>query len=151
MVFLGEREEVKKTVSVLMFGLLFVSVLTFALNIEPAKSWTGGTITILSDGSIDPSDAPIQRNGNLYTLTGNISTNNVNGIVIERDDIVIDGAGYTLQGIQEQETTGIVMFNRINVEIRRIRIEKYDCGIQLTDSNYNNITGNIIVELIGMA
>ena len=47
------------------------------------------------NGSIDPVGAPIQRNGNIYTLTGNI-TSSADGIVVQRDNIIIDGAGYTV-------------------------------------------------------
>src|SRR3990170_2617061 len=53
-----------------------------------------GTIYIRPDGSVDPSTAPIQRVGNTYTLTANT----YDSIVVEKDNVVVDGAGYTLRG-----------------------------------------------------
>lgn len=53
------------------------------------------TIRIRSDGSVDPSFAPIRHDGNLYILTGNTS-----GVVIEKDNMTLDGAGLTVQGLQ---------------------------------------------------
>jgi len=51
------------------------------------------TIYIKADGSVEGTDK-IQRNGNIYTFTGDIS----DSIIVEKNDIVIDGAGYQLQG-----------------------------------------------------
>src|SRR5512135_1267353 len=61
---------------------------------------------IKSDGSVDPSLAPIQRTGNTYTLTSDIVGYT---IAIERDDVVLDGAGYTLTGVGT--STGIFVKN----------------------------------------
>lgn len=52
------------------------------------------TIYIRSDGSIDPPKSSITFNGEIYTFRGDIS----GSIIIERDNVVIDGAGYTLRG-----------------------------------------------------
>ena len=65
-----------------------------------------GTIYIKTDGSIDPPTAPIQRNGGLYTLTGNI-TSDSDGIMIERKNMTVDGAGDTVQGIEAWDYRGI--------------------------------------------
>jgi hypothetical protein len=71
-------------------------VLLLAFNIKPAKgAWTG-TVYIRADGSIYPLDAPIMTYDNLtYTLTENITSSD-NGIIVERDNIILDGAGYTI-------------------------------------------------------
>ncbi len=66
------------------------------------------TIEITANGDVIGTDK-IQRNGNIYTFTGDI----VGSIVIFRDGIVVDGAGYTLQGngyrtgVWFQEITGV--------------------------------------------
>ncbi len=52
------------------------------------------TIYIRPDGSIDPSTTPIIHDGDIYTFGEDIS----GSIIIERDSVVIDGAGYTLSG-----------------------------------------------------
>jgi len=59
--------------------------------------WTG-TVYIRADGSIDPPDAPIITYDNVtYTLTDNIASSDC-GIIILRDGIVIDGAGFSVEG-----------------------------------------------------
>ena len=52
-------------------------------------------IYIRNDGSVEPATAPIERTGNLYKLTGNIV---LYTIEIQCDNIILDGAGYTIQG-----------------------------------------------------
>jgi hypothetical protein len=60
----------------------------------PVKAQYQGSISINADGSIEPSTAPIVCQGNVHTLTENIS----GSMIIHRSNIVIDGAGYTLYG-----------------------------------------------------
>jgi len=50
------------------------------------------TIFIRADGSIEGIES-IQRTGNVYTFTETIFNQS---IVVEKDNIVVDGAGYTL-------------------------------------------------------
>ncbi|MCW4006287.1 MAG: hypothetical protein NWF04_06815 [Candidatus Bathyarchaeota archaeon] len=52
------------------------------------------TVKILPDGSLEPTTYPIQRYGNVYTFTGNVYAS----IIVDCDNIVIDGSGYTLEG-----------------------------------------------------
>ncbi len=52
------------------------------------------TIFIQPDGTINPSNVPIQRNGDIYTFTGNVS----DPILIQKSNITLDGAGYSLVG-----------------------------------------------------
>ena len=53
------------------------------------------TIAIESDGSINSTVAPIQRVGDTYTLTGNIVNETIS---IQKDNIVLNGDGYTIEG-----------------------------------------------------
>jgi len=104
------------------------------------------TIYIRADGSIDPPIAPIQRNGDLYTLIGNI-TSDADGIVIERNNMILDGAGYTVKGIGfPSSLTGINLTGRSNVTIRNTQIKKFWTGIFLQDSSNNNISDNTITS-----
>ena len=123
----------RKTVSIIMLTLLLTSTLTLAFNIQPVKSTWTGTVYIRADGSIDPPDAPIQRDGNVYTLTGNI-TSSADGIVVERDNIIIDGADYTIQGIGTRAYIGISLSGRNNITIKHTNIKNYAHGIWLGDS-----------------
>ena len=133
----GERKLFKRTVAVMIQILLFIGMLTLAFNIQPVKS--SGTIYIRADGSVDPSGAPILRKGDLYTLTSNI-TSNTDGIVIERDNMTLDGAGCTLKGGGSGD--GIHLSGRHNVTIKNTDIKSFDTGILLDNSSNNTVSGN---------
>jgi len=119
---------------------LLVGTLNVAFNVQKAKA--SGTIHIRADGSLDPPDAPISTVDNVtYTLTGNI-TSDTDGIVIERNNIVVDGASYTVQGTGSG--TGIALSGRSNVTIRNVVIKKFFLGIELKRSTNNAVYGNDI-------
>jgi len=112
-------------------------MLTLAFNIQLVKA--SGTIYIKADGSIDPPTANITTVDNItYTFTDN----NYDSIVVERDNIVINGAGYTLQGTGSG--TGTNLAGRSNVTIKNMMIKAFDTGIWLYESSNNSISGNII-------
>jgi parallel beta-helix repeat protein len=109
------------------------------------------TIYIGADGTIEGTDK-IQRDGNFYTFTGDIS----DSIVVERDNIVIDGAGYTLQGNGETGGIGIDLRNErhhypsrpkiSNVTVKNLRIVNFDRGIENVNTNNNTIIGDYIAD-----
>ena len=125
-----------------MLTLLLMSMFTLAFNIHPVKAdWTG-TVYIRAGGSIDPPDAPIITYDNVtYILTGNI-TSSADGIVVERDNIVIDGEGYTIQGTGNYN--GIDLSGRSNITIKNMKMTKFYYGIWLYWSSNNNISENKI-------
>jgi len=100
-----------------------------------------GTIHIRGDGNVDPPEAPIWREGDLYTLMVNIISD-ADGIVIERNNMMLDGAGYTLQG--PENGTGINLSGTNNVTIKNTHIKDFVTGIEVSFSNYNSISGNNI-------
>jgi len=111
-----------------------------------AKGDQGQTIYILPDGKVYPSSAPIQANGDIFTLVANITiTLYYDGIVIYRDDTVLDGAGNALIGpnIPESDTTaGVTGLESVrNVTIQNLVIEYFGYGIRL-DSSGNSICCN---------
>jgi parallel beta-helix repeat protein len=109
-------------------------------NLQTAKATT--TIYILADGSVSPVTAPIQRNEDLYTLTGNINSD-VDGIIIERNNTILDGAGYTIQGTKTPVSRGIYLSGNYHVTIRNINIRNFESGVLLDAySTYNTISGN---------
>jgi len=135
-----------KTVSGIVLVLLLTGMLTLAFNVEPAESAWTGTVYIRADGSVDPPDAPIITYDKItYTLTGNISSF-ADGIVVERDNIVIDGGGYTVKGTGEYPYKGIDLSNRINVTIQNINIQNFHYGIWLYESYNNSMVGNNITN-----
>jgi parallel beta-helix repeat protein len=116
------------------------------------------TIYIKSDGSVEGTDL-IERNGNVYTFKGDIGVYNqtisantyLGGIVVERDNIVIDGAGYKLTGSGlygsispfgdppiKIHSPGIDTTGRSNVVIKNLTVQAFRYGIMLLRST--NIT-----------
>jgi parallel beta-helix repeat protein len=122
-----------KTASGIMLALLLISVSTLTANIQPVSA--SGTIYIKPDGTVDGTDK-IQRDDDVYTFTDNI----YDEIVVQIDNIVIDGAGYTLQGTGSG--TGISLSERSNVTIKNIEIVAFSYGIFLWSSSNNSISGN---------
>ena len=88
--------------------------------------------------------APIQRVGNVYTLSDNI----VGNITLQKDNIVIDGAGKTVEGtaIGNEVTIGVDISFRRNVTITNMQIRSFVNGIHLLNSSNNNLIGNNITE-----
>jgi len=126
-----------------MLALLVVSALTLAFKIESISA-DDGTIYINADGSINPSTAPIYTADNItYTLTGNF-TADADAIVIERNNIVLDGAGYTLTG--SGRWSGITLTNISGVTVRNMTIENFDFGIDLESSSNCTFSGNTVVN-----
>jgi len=135
----GEIKLKRKVALGIMLTLLLTSMLALAFNIQQAKA--SGTIYIKADGSVDPSDAPIFTVDNVtYTFTGNIN----DLIVVERNNIVVEGAGYTVQGTGSG--TGVDLTGRSNVTIKNMKIKEFDCGIWLYSSSNNGISGNSITN-----
>ncbi len=132
--------EAKVAFAVLQASLL-VCALFLALGVPSVAA--SSTIYIRSDGSIDPSTAPIFTTDNVtYTFVGSIN----DSIVVERDDIVIDGAGYSVQGVRADN--GIDLTGRTNVTVRNAQIRNFYWGISLSSCSRctiseNNITANV--------
>jgi len=63
---------------------------------------------------------------------------------VERDNIVVDGAGYTLQGTGSE--IGIYLLFRSNVTIRDVTIRAFYLGIYMTDSSNSTISGNTVAN-----
>lgn len=125
-----------------MFILLLTSMLTIALKIQPVNA--SGIIYIMADGSIDPPSCPIQREGDLYILTGNISSD-LDGIVINRPDIVFEGSGFTIQGTKAPSIPVTLMtegkghrgigVETDNATVRNVNLKGFDVGI-IFDATY---------------
>ena len=88
----------KKVVAVVAVAILAVSLLAGFVFTEPQQASQSQTsmknVIIRPDGSVTPSDAPILRSGEVYTFTDNI----YGTVKIQKSNIVLNGAGYTLSG-----------------------------------------------------
>ena len=91
-------------------------------------------IYIKSDGTVSPASTSISQSGNVYTLIGNITNY---PLEIQRDNIVIEGAGFTLQkntpayGRQD----AVAVRGRSNITINNIDIRGYDYAVYLSNSS----------------
>ena len=127
-----------------MIAILLLCAMAFAGSVQTVKSQYSGSVYIRSDGSIDPSAAPIQRVGDTYTLLGTF----VGNITVEKDNIVIDGAGYTIEGtaIGAEVTVGVELSSRSNVTVKNMQMRSFVNGLRLLNSFDNNLIGNNITE-----
>ena len=82
----------KRLLAIFMFSVLMATgAVAFGIAEAQVQFFTSAFIN--PDGSVTGTNN-IQRNGNVYTLTGNIS----GGISVQKSYLVIDGAGYTIDG-----------------------------------------------------
>ena len=82
------------------------------------------SIQINNDGSVDGTDL-LQRNDNTYTFLNDISGN----IVILKDSITLDGAGFTLKGSGDSSEKGIDLSHKKNVTVTNLVVMDYFQGI----------------------
>jgi parallel beta-helix repeat protein len=144
----------KRTVSGIVLMLLLMAMFSLAFNIKPTKAEWTGTVYIRADGSIDPPYAPIETYDNItYTLTGDIIITSGDGIVVERDNIVFDGACYTIYGAGDQSLGAAMrLHNRVNVTIMNLEIRpfytyyNFAIGFDLYNASEINIIRNNITE-----
>ncbi|MDH5686976.1 MAG: right-handed parallel beta-helix repeat-containing protein [Candidatus Bathyarchaeota archaeon] len=109
---------------------------------------TSETIYVTAEGSVSPSTANIASIDNVTYIFTN---DNHGSIVVQRNDIVLDGAGYTLQGRQLWNSRGIDLTGSSNVSIKNIEITEFFFGIWLNMSTGSRISrNNITVNKVGV-
>lgn len=145
----------KRIVSGIMLTLLLMSVFLLAFNTQPVMSDYACTepIYIRADGSVEPDTAPISSVDNItYKLTDNIINGNTStyaeAIELQRDNIVIDGACYTIQGpgVYGNYSYGIYLDGRSKVTIKNVTIKAFDAGILFYSSLNSIISGNSLMD-----
>jgi parallel beta-helix repeat protein len=116
---------------------------------NPMNSPSPSPIYIRSDGTIDPLSAPITRVGDVYTVTCNMSYfSDSNGklffytIEVQKDNIVLDGAGYILKG-SYQGFSGIELKERANVTVKNLHFYQCGIGIYMSNSSNNRVEQNV--------
>ena len=135
----------KRATSILVLILCFTLFSMLQIQVVKAES----TIYIRTNGSVEGTDK-IQRDGNVYTFLGNINIDGsgVDGIIVEKDNIVIDGADFTLEITGEMESSiGIMLIDQTNVTIKNLQIINFNYGIQLKGSSNNTIFSNYIYPI----
>jgi len=130
---------VRRMKTLLTATIIFALLSSLVAGIQAVEDQSYQTITIKPDGSAEGTDK-IQRDGDIYILTDNIT----NGIVVEKDNIVIDGAGYTIKG--DGNTRGINLANQNYVTIKNLVIVNFSSGIYCSATGNNSFLNNYIID-----
>lgn len=153
-----------------MVFILAVTIISGVIYIQqqpsPSQPMTLQNIIIQQDGSVYPSNAPIQRNENIYTFT-----NDIYGTVrVLKSNVKLDGAGFTLRGpyngsqvnvwavgegpnqspdLIAQYIIGIDLGAETveGITIQDLNVKNFSIGMYMWTKN-NTITGNSITESI---
>jgi parallel beta-helix repeat protein len=136
----------KRKALALILALLFsavvgaISINSSKANFFPPEAPQG--IQITSDGNIIGTDK-ISRNGEVYTLTDDLR----DSLVVSRDNVVIDGSGYSLIGYGK--STGVFLQGVNGVTVKNLLITNFQVGIGITwtwekNGRDNTISGNIL-------
>ena len=129
----------KKTVLALTLILaLLLSAVAGTLFLSTTSAQSPEAVTIKASGNVEGTDK-IQRDGDVYLFTSGIS----GSIVVERDNIVLDGAGHVLQP-QSDTVVGVDIRDRNNVTIRNVAVTNFQTGINLENTAQSKLINNNI-------
>ncbi|MCX8154173.1 MAG: right-handed parallel beta-helix repeat-containing protein [Candidatus Bathyarchaeota archaeon] len=129
---------------VLVFVLAFNVLGFWVIDFPAAQDYAA--IIIRNDGSLEGT-SKIQRRGNIYVFSGNVSGN----IKVKKSNIIIDGAGFTLNA---DNGTGIEISSEAsrnpsegdvwNVTVRNLSIANFHVGIECKFGGNHTFYGNYI-------
>ena len=145
-----------------VIALILISLMTLGVVcVQPIKAQYQGNITINADGSISPSTAPIQQDGDRYILTGDLIGSR---ITVIRSNMTLDGDGHTIQG---ENTTALITFpsnstilfpssyggiyleSVHNVTVKDFSLRYCLVGVSLNQSSHVTVSGNNITGTWG--
>jgi parallel beta-helix repeat protein len=148
--------KVLKFCALLMIAFL-IQFYTFSVIASEDVQFINYVIT--SDGTIEPDNSVIIRDGNNYFLTQDIS----GSVVIQKNDAVFDGAGYTLRGnavIGSYNLSDSVLYLEAglnltkawNVTVQNLSITNCVNGVSLVNAYFCKIINCTIFEnaVVGM-
>ena len=156
----------KKTwITIIVLTIIVISIIFFFSGLFNPPPEEYKILRIQADGSIYPPTNSIQRQKNVYTFTNNF----YGQIIVDTSNIVIDGAGYTLQGQfngtrtdswvvgqgPQQNTSSIPWTIGIdlarkecnNLTVTNLKIKNFYIAMYLWTSN-NTIVNNFISDSI---
>jgi len=156
----------KLLLAIALIAMLLISVglilSAFELGpFEPPSLFEFPEVYILSDGTVKPAYAPINSDGNFYTLEADLE---VEELYVEKSNIILDGNGFSFTSPVIKATKGgpiygessITVLNTENVTLRNLSyIHKASVTFEnsssckVTDSNISiaiNNSHNIIVS-----
>ncbi len=126
-----------KKLSTFVLIMLLCSVWVAIGNIGIVKA--EGTIYIRADGAIEGTNN-ITRDGNVYTFTDDIYAS----LVVERDNIVVDGAGYTLAFGMDDDFDAIIIEGKSNVIVKNLIITGSGSAIKFNQASNCVVVNNTI-------
>jgi nitrous oxidase accessory protein NosD len=147
--------------------LLLLGLLSLSLASPAWSQVTRTTIFIQPDGSVNPPNVSIQRNGDTYTFTGNV----YDPILVQKSNITIDGAGYSLIGPlnetqkQAQQVLGIgpnatvtipyiigIDFDETvsGVTIKNLNLNWFSIGVYLRTTENTLVNNALVNNIVGV-
>jgi parallel beta-helix repeat protein len=134
--------------AILLFSLVIVALSVSLVSANGIIPPPINLIYIRSNGTVEPSTAPIVQNGDVYTLTKSLRDFS---IVVERDNIVLDGGGHGIQWYDyDRHYYGITISYRTKVTIKNMNLKNFLIGINLDRASNNTIIGNTMSGFRGV-
>ncbi|MDW8004390.1 MAG: NosD domain-containing protein [Thermofilaceae archaeon] len=135
--------ESRITAKLVLFILLLSTVSTLANR--SSSQPISRTIYIRENGRVFPPDAPIKWEGGVYYLTGDIEAIGGDGVVIEADNVVIDGRGHRVKGDMTSHAAGVLIQGRLNIVIKNLKVESFHYGIRMLNSQEVSVVNSTII------
>jgi parallel beta-helix repeat protein len=98
-------------------------------------------IYVREDGTLEPSNVPIQRAGNVYTLTASLGER---VIEVQRDNVVIDGIGFSMAG--KTYENGVILSGRQNVVVKNLVLKTFSAGIFISNCTGCSFEHNLVTN-----
>ena len=128
----------KKTALSWVAAIIIISALVGLIAVKPEQinqqSQSMQNIIINADGTVTPSNAPIQHFDNVYRLTDNV----YGTIKIMKNDIVLNGGGHTLSGPYNGSQTNVWVVGDGPSQSPDL-IAQYIIGVDFSGHNVNGI------------
>lgn len=128
---------------ILLTALALALIIFCSIQIQFVKAQSPSSIYIRADGSIDPPTAPIQQVENTYKIIANI---NSTSLVILKNNIVLDGQGFTLSSEARPLGQAAINLTCTSVTVTNFHITGWQIGVLgVFDNNKivnNNFTNN---------
>lgn len=131
------------TVTSLLTLMLVLASIVLISEIHTVSADQLQYIYIKADGTIDPSSAPVQRSGEIYTLTSDLSGW---AIVIQRNGITFDGNNHTVMGLASFVGNGVELTSRSDVMVKNLTLRRFYHGFGVVGSSYCQLYHNRISE-----
>jgi parallel beta-helix repeat protein len=127
----------RKLLSSLFIFLILGSIISLAFNVQ--KVAASGSIYIRANGLVESTDKIVSADNVTYVFTDNIN----DSVIVERNNTIIDGNGFTLNGSDTIVTLGFSLTRVYNVTIKNVNIIGFSsAGIFFSQSSLNTVSGN---------